>query len=175
MHFPNWHTKVDDLTQELRSHFEMAVQERIERGQSRAEAEAAVRREFGNELLVREATRQQWGWVWLEQFAQDLRFAFRMLRRSRAFTVVAVLTLAIGIGANTAIFSVVDGVLLQPLPYPGADRVAKVFMHFLPQNAPHGPMCEDDFLDWKAQNHAFEQVAAYANGLYNITGIGTQR
>lgn len=172
MRFPNWHRQDDDLTEELRSHFEMAVQERMERGQSRAEAEAAVRREFGNELLVRETTREQWGCVWLEQLAQDLRYAFRMLRRSPGFTAVAVLTLAIGIGANTAIFSVVDGVLLQPLPYPGANRVAKVFMHFSPQNAPHGHMCQADFSDWSAQNHAFEQVAAYANGLYDITGIG---
>jgi len=173
MRFPNWHRQDDDLAEELRNHFEMAIQERLEHGQSRAEAEAAVRREFGNELLVREATRQQWGRIWLEQLAQDLRFALRMLRRSPSFTVVAVLTLAIGIGANTAIFSVVDGVLLQPLPYPGADRVAKVFMHFSPQNAPHGHLCEADFSDWSAQNHAFEEVSSYANGLYNITGIGT--
>jgi predicted permease len=173
MRFLKWNRQDDDLTQELRSHIEMAVQERMERGQSRAEAEAAVRREFGNELLVREATRQQWGWLWLEQLAQDLRFAFRMLRRSPGFTAVAVLTLAIGIGANTAIFSVVDGVLLQPLPYPASDRVAKMFIRFLPQNAPRGHMCEADFLDWSAQNQAFEEVSAYANGLYNITGIGT--
>ncbi|MFL6436981.1 MAG: ADOP family duplicated permease [Terriglobales bacterium] len=173
MRFLRWNRQDDELTQELRNHIEMAVQERMERGQSRAEAEAAVRREFGNELLVREATRQQWGWLWLEQLAQDLRFAFRMLRRSPGFTAVAVLTLAIGIGANTAILSVVDGVLLQPLPYPASDRVAKVFMHFLPQNAPRGHMCQADFLDWNAQNHAFEEVSAYANGLYNITGIGT--
>jgi hypothetical protein len=140
LRFLKWNRQDDDLTQELRSHIEMAVQERMERGQSRAEAEAAVRHEFGNELLVREATRQQWGWLWLEQLAQDLRFAFRMLRRSPGFTAVAVLTLAIGIGANTAIFSVVDGVLLHPLPYPASDRVAKVFMRFLPQNAPRGHM-----------------------------------
>ena len=173
MRFPTWNRKADDLTQELHSHFQMAVQERIERGESRAEAEAAVSREFGNEIQVREATRQQWGWVWLEQLVQDLRLAFRMLRRSPGFAAVAVLTLAIGIGANTAIFSVVDGVLLQPLPYPESDRVVKVFMHFSPQNAPRGHMCEADFLDWAAQNHAFEDISAYANGLYNITGIGT--
>jgi len=173
MRFPSWNRQDDDLSEELRNHIEMAIQERMERGQSRAEAEAAVRCEFGNELLVREATRQQWGWLWLEQLAQDLRYAFRMLRRSPGFTAVAVLTLAIGIGANTAIFSVVDGVLLQPLPYPEFNRVAKVFMHFAPQNAPRGHMCQADFLDWNAQNHAFEEVSAYANGLYDITGIGT--
>jgi predicted permease len=173
MRFLNWNRQDDDLTEELRSHIEMAVQERMERGQSRAEAEAAVRREFGNELLVREATRQQWGWIWAEQMVQDLRFALRMLRRSPGFTAVAVLTLAIGIGANTAIFSVVDGVLLQPLPYPASNRVAKVFLHFSPQNAPHGHMCQADFLDWSAQNQSFEEVSVYANGLYNITGIGS--
>ena len=103
MRFPNWHHQDDELTEELRSHFAIAVQERMERGQSKAEAEAAVRREFGNELQVREATRQQWGWLWLEQLMQDLRYAGRLLVRTPMLTAVVVLTLALGIGANSAI------------------------------------------------------------------------
>ncbi|PYY00029.1 MAG: permease, partial [Acidobacteria bacterium] len=90
MRFPNWHHQDDELTEELRSHFAIAVQERMERGQSKAEAEAAVRREFGNELQVREATRQQWGWLWLEQLMQDLRYAGRLLVRTPMLTAVVV-------------------------------------------------------------------------------------
>jgi putative ABC transport system permease protein len=117
----------EELDAELRSHLEMAVQERIERGETREEAEAAVRRAFGNVGLIKEVTREMWGWVWLEQLLQDIRYGLRFLRRGPGFTAVAVLTLALGIGASTAIFSAVNPILFESLPYPHADRVMMVW------------------------------------------------
>ena len=112
---------------------------------------------------------------WLESLWTDIRYALRVLRKSPGFTGVAILTLALGIGANTAMFSVIDGVLLRPLPYPDADRIAKVWMHFSPMNLPHGPLSVADYFDWRARNHAFEDPSAFANSFFDLSGIPTPR
>ena len=111
----------------------------------------------------------------LESLAQDLRFAARSLRRSPGFTLVATLTLALGVGANTAIFSVVDAVLLRPLPFADASRLTRV-LHVPPAKSFPGlktfSVSPANYLDWQAQNHVFERMAIYRGGSASLTGRG---
>ena len=115
-----------DLDEEIEAHLRMAVRDRVERGESREQARAAVAKEFGNVPLVKDVTRATWGWESLERMAQDLKYAFRRLIKSPGFTIAAVATLALGIGANTAIFELLDAVLLQSLPVKNPQQLAQV-------------------------------------------------
>jgi predicted permease len=157
-----------DLEEEMQLHLELRQQERLESGMTADSARAAARRGFGNVTSLKEKSHTAWGWEWFEQLVQDMRYGLRMLRKSPGFTAVAVLTLALGIGANTSLFSVVNGVLLNPLPYPHPDEVVTMAGWF--PGYGESSISYPDFLDWVRLNHTFSSLAAYRRDTFNLTG-----
>jgi predicted permease len=169
----NWRGKrlLNDLDDEIRQHIELATQDNVDRGMSPEEARYAAMQKFGNVTLVKEDAREVWAIAWFEQFRQDLRFAFRQLRKSPGFAAVAILTLALGIGANTAIFTVVQAVLLAPLPFRQPDRLVLV-MQRNPINKHMMDSSYPDFLDWRRDARSFEQMSAMSWHDYNLSSPG---
>src|SRR5271168_4433353 len=160
---------LDDLDQDIREHLARETQDNIDRGMSPEEARYAALRRFGNVTRVKEETREVWSFVWLEELWQDIRYGVRMLRKSPGLTVVAVLTLALGIGANTALFSVVNGVLLNPLPYPHPEQL--VTLHESKPNFLSGSISYPNFLDWQKDNHSFSSMAVARGNSLSLTGL----
>ncbi|HLJ29768.1 MAG TPA: ABC transporter permease [Candidatus Angelobacter sp.] len=162
----------EEFDQEIRSHLALLEQENIRRGMSPEEAHYAALRSFGGVTQVKESNRQQRAFRQVEVLLQDLRYALRMMRKNPGFMAVAVLTLALGIGANTAIFSVVEGVVLAPLPYSDPERLVFVFennlklKHIIFTSYP-------DFLDWQRNARSFQQMAAFDFTSVDLTSPGT--
>jgi putative ABC transport system permease protein len=147
-----------ELEEELRFHLAEETRLRMDRGQSEEAARLGARRDFGNITTMKEVSRQMWGWTAVERAAHDLRFAARMLIRNGGFTVLSLLALALGIGATSAVFTVVRSVLLRPLVFPDPSRLVMVW-----ERQPSGRqnvVQTQNFLDWRARNRSFENISA---------------
>ena len=168
--------RYDDLSVSMQEHIEERTEELIDDGMPRKEAEHRARREFGNVTLIAERSREVWQWRAIESVAADLKFAFRRLGKSPGFAATVILTLAIGIGANTAVFSVLNSVLLRPLPYHEPQQLVSLHL-----NAPGAPGLADFrdelrvsasmYLTFAAHNRAFQSVGVWLPATASITGI----
>jgi predicted permease len=158
-----------DLDDEMEFHLVMRETKLRDQGMSAAEAHDAARRAFGNRALISETTREVWSFTWIERLLGDIQYALRMLRKAPGFTAIAVLTLALGIGANTAVFSIVYAALLQPLPFRDASRLL-----VLNETTPMVGVVSvsyPNFLDWRAQSHSFSEMAAAHLVGFNLSGV----
>lgn len=163
-----------DLRDEMEAHLRMAAADRIARGESPDEARHSARAEFGNVALVGEVTRQMWGWHAFDGLLQDLRYAIRTIKANPGFSTVVALTLALGIGANTAIYSMIHAAL-TPLAIPAADRVVVVWTENPKRDWHHFPVSAPDFRDWQSSG-VFSSLGAINDDGVNVRiGDRTER
>jgi predicted permease len=168
--------RYDDLSVSIQEHLDERIEELMEEGMTLDAAERTARRDFGNVTLLRERSREVWQWQKLESLFLDVKHVFRRLGRSPGFAITVVLTLAIGIGANTAVFSVLNSVLLRPLAYPEPEQLVSLHL-----NAPGAPglsefrnelrLSASMYLTFAAQNRTFQSVGVWGAGTASITGI----
>ena len=156
-----------DLSDELAAHLAMAERDRAERGQDGQTARSQARRELGNVGLIQEATRASWGGLWRERIAQDVRYALRMMRRNPGFSAVAMGTIALGIGANTAVSSLTKAALFSPEPYRQPERLVVLKEMVLGDRVNTSAA---EFLDFKRRSRVFENAAGYQSEEFDLTG-----
>src|SRR5271155_434770 len=166
----------NELSEEIREHLEEKAEELVAAGMSREEAAHVARKEFGNVSLAEENGREVWRWLSLENFLGDVRYGLRMLRHNPVFTAVGLLTIAIGIGANAAVFSVVNSVLLKPLNYPKAEEL--VSLHQIAPGASGLADFENGLLlspsmyfTYAEQNRTFQSLGVWDTGTASVTGL----
>jgi putative ABC transport system permease protein len=158
------------LSEEIQFHLEQQVRKNLRAGMTPSEARRAAHLKFGGVESAREYTRDEFRFAWAYDFARDMNIALRMWKRSRGAAVVAILTLAIGIGANTAMFSLLSALVLHPLPYPEADRLVSIWDSS--EKNPRNEVAFANYLDWKAQQKSFETMGLYRWWTANITDGG---
>jgi len=158
----------DELQREIETHLDLEARERMAQGMSEEEARRAARRAFGNITRVQEDVRELWRWAWFERLIQDLRYAYRTLRNSPGFVAVAVLSLAVGIGANTAIFTLVNAVLLKPLPLHDVSRLVSIYTADEKNPEMMFGTSRDNYLDIRDSNNVFDRTSAAAKITVNL-------
>ncbi|HVW78978.1 MAG TPA: ABC transporter permease [Alloacidobacterium sp.] len=154
-----WLRKRNELDAEMEAHIQIAVEDRVARGEDAATARREVERELGNTALIKDVARESWGWVWLERLLQDVKYAWRQLWKSPAFATTVIATLALGIAAPAAMFTVVDRVLLRPLPYANAERLASIRLKR--QDGKGSDPLYLDLQEWRRWSHSFDQIGFY--------------
>jgi putative ABC transport system permease protein len=150
-----------ELDEEIEAHRRMAIADRVARGESVEHARAEVEREMGNVALAKDVTRQFWGWLWLEHWARDASWAFRQMRRNPGFAAVVIATMALGIGAATAIFTLVWSTLVRPLPYPEAQQIVAIHDVRIQGQSTGGLVSMPRFYDLQARNHSFASLTFF--------------
>jgi putative ABC transport system permease protein len=161
-----------ELEEEMRFHLEMKKQENLRAGLEEKDARYAARRQFGNQTLLQEVSREMWGFGSLETFIQDLRYGARMFINKPGFTLIAVFTLALGIGANTAIFSIVRSVLIEPLPFAQPERLMQARLHSQATGEVDDWVSHCDVVDWQEQSRSFEGIGSYRYSILNFAEDG---
>jgi putative ABC transport system permease protein len=161
-----------DLSAEIHEHLDERIEELVAEGMLRKDAAAAARREFGNVTLIARDSREVWGWRSIENFMVDVRYGLRSLRRSPGFTMLVVLTLALGIGANSAIFSVINAVLLRPLPFPNASQLADLCARSTLFDFEHLGVSLPDIADIRTTSTSFSGLSPYQSSSKEMTGEG---
>ena len=164
--------RYDDISISIQEHIEERTDDLVEQGMARERAEQTARREFGNVTLIQERSRESWQWSALESILADIKFAVRQLRKSPVFTLTTALILTLGIGINTAIFSIVHHVLLEPLPFPKASQLYAVWARSDAQGATRIAASGPDFLDYQDQSRSFSQITMSLGFTETWTGDG---
>jgi putative ABC transport system permease protein len=163
------HDLESELNEELASHIAMETARRVRDGESPEAARQATLREFGNMGLVAEVTRNQWGLGWLEHALADIRYSVRSFLRAPLFSAIVIITLALGIGSSTTIFSLLDGILLRALPFPNSNQLMMLW-EIPPQIQKTNVVNLINFVTWRERNHSFQSMAAFLNSPMNLIG-----
>src|SRR5664279_1931248 len=158
------------MAEEMRTHLEMQEAANRVAGMAPDEAHYAAHRQFGGVDQIKETVRDQRGWVWLEQLWKDFLLAARTLRKNRGFSVVAIVTLAIGIGATASFFSVINGMLRDPLPYPEPGRLASVWRKEITAVLDYTPLTTSDILDLQERAKTLADIGAFSVRRFNLGG-----
>lgn len=167
-------TAAAQLHAELRDHLERQVAENVAAGMSAEEARFAALRTFGNPALLREQARGTWNWNWLELLLRDVRYALRTLMRTPGFAAIAIVVMALGIGANVALFTIVRSVLLKPLPFNDPGRLMRFYEYSSDDKFPYNDSAGGVFAEWKKQSRSFSGMAISGYAGYNLSGAGEQ-
>jgi putative ABC transport system permease protein len=162
------------LDEELRDHLERQIAENIAAGMSADEARHAAMRTFGNPALLRDQAHETWSWNWLDLLLRDVRYGMRTLTRTPGFAAIAILVMALGIGANVALFTIVRSVLFKPLPFRDPDRLVRLYESNPDGKFPYNANAGGVFAEWKKQSRSFTDMALCGYAGYNLSGAGEQ-